>query len=64
MCLGSKSQINDFILEDRTKKQLTLEHEVLRITIDTNLNFYSHLKQSCKKVANKLNAFTRVILLS
>ena len=44
MYLGYKSEINDFILEDRTKIPLTLEHEVLGITIDTNLNFYSHLK--------------------
>ena len=61
MCLGSKSKINDFILEDRTKILLTLEHGVLGITIDTNLNFYRHLKQLCKKVANKLNALTRII---
>ena len=52
--MRSKSEINDFILEDRTKIPLTLEHEVLGITIDTNLNLYSHLKQLCKKVANKL----------
>ena len=38
---------------------VTLEHVVLEITIGTNLNFYSHLKQ-CKKVANKLNALTRI----
>ena len=44
MYLGSKSVINDFILEDRTKISLALEHEVLGLTIDTNLNFYSHLK--------------------
>ena len=44
MYLGYKSEINDFILEDRTKIPLTLKHEVLGITIDTNLNFYSHLK--------------------
>ena len=55
MCLGSKSEINDFIHEDRTKIPLTLEHEVLGITIDANL------KQLCKKVANKLNALTRII---
>ena len=60
MCLGSKSVINDFILEDRNKISLALEHEVLGLTIDTNLNFYSHLKQLCKKVANKLNALTRI----
>ena len=44
MCLGSKSEMNDFILEHRTKIPLTLEHKVLRITIDTNLNFCSQLK--------------------
>ena len=60
MCLGSKSKINDFIL-DRTKIPLTLEHEVLGITTDTKLNFYSHLKQLSKKVANRLNASTRII---
>ena len=61
MRLGSKSELNDFILEDRTKIPLTLEHEVLRITIETNLNFYSRLKQLCKKVANKLNALSKII---
>ena len=59
--LGLKSVINYFILEDRTKIPVTLEHEVLGITIDTYLNFYSHLRQLCKKVANKLNALTRNI---
>ena len=59
--LDLKSVINYFILEDRTKIPLTLEHEVLGITIDTYLNFYSHLRQLCKKVANKLNALTRNI---
>ena len=42
MCVGSKSDINDFIHEDRTKIPLTLEPEFLVITIDTSLNFYSH----------------------
>ena len=51
--MRSKSEINDFILEDRTKIPLTLEHEVLGITIDTNLNLYSHLKQLCKNVLIK-----------
>ena len=31
-----------------------MEHEVIGITIDTNLNFYSNLKQLCKKVVIKL----------
>ena len=61
MCLGSIFEINNFILEDRTKIRLTLECKVLGITIDTNLNFYSYWKHLCKKVANKLNALTRII---
>ena len=61
MCLGSKSERDNFVLEDRTKIPVTLEHEFLGITIDSNLNFYSHLEQLCKKVATKLHAFTRII---
>ena len=59
-CLGSKSVINDFILEDRIKIPLTLEHEVLGITTDTNKNFYNHLKQLCKEVGNKRNTMSRI----
>ena len=49
-----------FILKDRTKIPLTMEHEVREITVYPILNFYSHLKQLYKKVANKLNALTRI----
>ena len=61
MCLGSESEIKDFILEDRIKIPLSLVCEVLGIMINTNLTFYSHLKQLCKTSANKLNALTRII---
>ena len=60
-CLRSKSPINDFILEDTTKIPQSLEHEVLRTAIDTNLNFSSHLKEICKKIVNKLNGLIRLI---
>ena len=30
------------------------------ITIGSRLTFYSHLKQLCKKIANKLNALTKI----
>ena len=40
---------------------ITLGHEVLGIMIDTNLVFYSHLRQVCKKVVNKLNVLARII---
>ena len=61
MCLGSKSEINDYMPEERTMIPVTLEHAILGIMIDNNL-IYSHLKQLYKKVANKLNALTRIIL--
>ena len=49
ICLGSKSEIKAFILEDRTRIPLTWpQHWVLGITID-------------KKVANKLSALPRIV---
>ena len=54
MSLGSKSEINNFILEGRSKILLTLEHDIIGIMMDTNRRFYSHLKQLCKKVAKNL----------
>ena len=51
---------NEFVLEDDTIVPSAEEHVVLEITIDSRLTFYSHLKQLCKKVANKLNVLTRI----
>ena len=51
---------NEFALEDDTIVPSAEEHVVLGITIDTSLTFFSHLKQLCKKVANKLKALTRI----
>ena len=59
MTFGSKFNNND-LLEDGTTIPSVEEHVVLGITIDSHLNFYSHLKQLCKKVVNKLNALTRI----
>ena len=58
MSLGSNSDNSDLILEDSTKIPSSEEYIPLGITIDNKLTFYSHLKQLCKKVANKLNALT------
>ena len=60
MTFGSKFNNNDLLLEDGTTIPSAEEHVVLGITIDSHLNFYSHLKQLCQKVANKLNALTRI----
>ena len=60
MSLGSNSDKSDLILEDSTKISSSEEYIALGITIDNKLTFYSHLKQLCRKVANKRNALTRV----
>ena len=60
MTFGLNTTKNEFVLEDGTIVPSAEEHVVLRIAIDSHLTFYSHLKQLCKKVANKLNALTRI----
>ena len=52
MTFGSKFNNNDLLLEDGTTIPSAEQHVVLGITIDSHLNFQSHLKQLCKKVAN------------
>ena len=61
MCSGSKSKIKYFVPEDRTKIPVILKREVLGITIDTNLNFYSHVKQLFKKDINKLKGTGQLV---
>ena len=55
MCLGPNSEINNFVLEDRTMKPLKLEHEVLGITIYTNLNFYDPERNYVRKLKKQIN---------
>ena len=57
---GLNTTKNKFALEDGTIVPFAEEHVVLGVTIDPRLTFYSHFQQLCKKVANKLNAFTRI----
>ena len=51
---------HEFLSEDSTIVSSAEEHVILEITIGFRLTFYSHLKQLCKKVANKLNALTKI----
>ena len=59
MTFGLNTIKNEFFLEDGTIPSAE-EHVVLGITINSRLTFYSHLKQLCKKVANRLNYLTRI----
>ena len=51
---------NEFVLEEGTIAPSADEHVVLGIKIYFPLTFYSHLKLLWKRVANKLNALTRI----
>ena len=60
MSFGSTPDKSDLILEESTKILSAEEYAILRVAIDNRLTFYNHLKNLCKKVANKLNAQTRI----
>ena len=62
MTFGLNTTKNEFVFEDGTIVPSAEEHVVLGIAINFRLTFYSHLKQLFKKVANKLNALTRIAL--
>ena len=57
---GLNTTKNEFVREDGTIVAPAEEHVVLGIAINARLTFYCHLKQLCQKVANKLNALTRI----
>ena len=60
MTFGLNITENEFVLENETIDPSAEEYVVLGKTIDSSLIFHSHLRQLCKKVANKLNALTRI----
>ena len=60
MSFGSNPDKSDLILEDSTKIPSAEEYVILRVAIDNRLTFYNHLKNLCKKNANKLNTLTRI----
>ena len=60
MSFGSNPDKSDLILEDSTKIPSAEEYAILGVTIDNRLTFNNHLKNLCTKIANKLNALTRI----
>ena len=62
MSFGSNTDKSDLILEDSTKVHSAEEYGILGVTIVIRLTFYTHLKNLCKKIANKLNALRRIAL--
>ena len=59
LTLGFQDVRPDFSYDDITIKNVS-EEKILDITIDNKLTFKSHLKNSCKKANQKLNALARI----
>ena len=57
---GSNPDKSDLVFEDSTKIPSAEEYVVLGNAIDNRLTFYNHLKSFCKRIANELNALTRI----
>ena len=55
MRFGSNPDKSGLIFEDITKIPSAEEYLILRVTTDNRLTFYNHLKNLCKKIANKGN---------
>ena len=52
----------DFILLTKnTSLTNVFVRKLLWITVDSRLTFHAHLKQLCKKFANRLNALTKIV---
>ena len=60
MTFGFNTAKNEFVFEYDTIVPSAEEHVVLGITIGSHLAFYSYLTLLSRKVANKLNALTRI----
>ena len=58
---GSNTIKNEHVLKDGAIVPSAAEHVVLGTTIDSCLTCCFHLKQLCKKVANKLNDLTKLL---
>ena len=61
--LGFNKPIPDFSFKNTIIKNVT-EEKILRILIDNNLNFKSHMKKICEKAKQKLSALARISKLT
>ena len=61
--LGFNKPIPDFSFKNTIIKNVT-EEKILRILIDNNLNFKSHMKKICEKAKQKLRALARISKLT
>ena len=59
MCLGNDTKNETFIFKGLVMKN-SKEHKILGVTIDNKLTFKSHIKNLCKKAAQKIGALSRL----
>ena len=63
MVLGNKSKEKEGLNFENFSLNNIKEEKILGITIDSKLNFDSHLKSICKKANQKVGALSRVSYL-
>ena len=59
ICIGSNTE-NDKFEFDNLLLENSKEEVVLGVTIDNNLTFDSHIKNTCRKAGQKLGALLRI----
>ena len=60
MCIGKNISDSELLNLNHLNLKNCKEVEVLRITIDRNLNFKGHIKNICRKACQKLSTLLRI----
>ena len=60
MCIGKNVSDSELLNLNNLNLKNCKEVEILGITIDSNLNFKGHIKNTCRKAGRKLSALLRI----
>ena len=60
ICLGQKIDDAETLNFNNVAIKYSKEVEILRIMLDRNMNFHTHIKSICRKAVQKLSALLRI----
>ena len=60
ICLGQKIDDAETLNFNNVAIKYSKEVEILRIMLDRNMNFHTHIKSICRKAGQKLSALLRI----
>ena len=60
MCIGQNVDDAETLNFNNLAIKNSKEVEILGITLDRNMNFYTHIKNICRKAGQKLSALLRI----